>query len=254
MSKRIAIVTGATGGIGEEFVKTLMEEELDEIWAIARNINKLNRLNDKFGDKIIIISKDLTDINEINELKDRIEREKPIIKYLVNNAGIAKMGIYDEFTIDEIRTTIMLNCCAIVSLSTICIPFMPFGSNIINLSSASSFQPLPYLNLYASTKVFERHYSRALNVELKSKGITSTAVCPSWVDTELLKKEVNGRKIKFPGLVSAEDVVAKAMKDAKNKNDMSVYSLYVKYVHLLAKLFPQKMSMRTWMKGIKKYL
>jgi short-subunit dehydrogenase len=211
-------------------------------------------LNSQYGEKIIAISKDLTDTISINGLKTMLEDENPIISYLVNSAGIAKMGNYNDFSIEEIKNTIMINCFTIVSLSTICIPYMLKGSHIINLSSASAFQPLPYINLYASTKVFDRHYSRALNMELKDKGISVTAVCPSWVDTELLKKEVNGRKIKFQGIVTAEQVVTKAIKDAKKGNDMSVYSLYVKYLHVLAKLFPQNISMNTWIRGIKKYL
>ena len=66
-----------------------------------------------------------------------------------------------------------------VLLTNICLPYMHKGSRIINVCSASAFQPTPYLNLYASTKAFERSYSRALNVELKPLGITVTAACPS---------------------------------------------------------------------------
>ncbi|MDF2843428.1 MAG: short-chain dehydrogenase/reductase [Herbinix sp.] len=101
------------------------------------------------------------------------------------------------------------------------------GSRILNISSASSFQPLPYLNLYSSTKAFERSYSRALNAELKGTGITATAVCPSWVDTDLLLKEMNGRKIKFPGIVSPDRVAVQALKDAKRGKDMSVYTDWI---------------------------
>lgn len=186
-------------------------------------------------------------------LEQRFIEEKPVIDYLVNNAGIGKMGRFTDFTQDEIKQTILLNCQVPVSLSTLCIPYMHRGSKILNLSSASSFQPLPYLNLYASTKVFERHYSRALNVELKELGITCTAVCPSWVDTDLLIKEVNGKKINFKGLVSAEQVVTQAIKDAKKGKDMSVCTWLIKYTHFLSKIFPQKMSMDTWLRKISKY-
>jgi len=93
-----------------------------------------------------------------------------------------------------------------------------------------------------------------LNKELEGTGITVTAVCPSWVDTELLMKEANGRTIKFPGIVPAEKVVKKAISDAKKGKDMSVCTLYVKYQHVLAKVFPQKASMSTWVRGIKQYV
>ncbi|MDP4121376.1 MAG: SDR family NAD(P)-dependent oxidoreductase, partial [Bacillota bacterium] len=128
------------------------------------------------------------------------------------------------------------------------------GSRILNISSAASFQPLPYINLYAASKAFERVYSRALNIELKGTGITSTAVCPSWVDTDLLTKEHNGEKIKFPGLVSPSRVAIAALRDAKRGKDMSVCTLYVKCMHAMTKLSPQKMTMNTWVRSVKKYI
>lgn len=139
-------------------------------------------------------------------------------------------------------------------ISKICIPYMESGSRIMNISSASAFQPNPYINLYAASKAFERNYSRALNMELEGTGITSIAVCPSWVDTELLTKEINGKQVKFPGMVTADKVVKQAIKDAKKGKDMSVCSLYVKCQHLNVKLLPQKLVMKIWMRGIREYI
>ena len=254
MKKRITIITGASGGIGKEFVKLLLLEDLDEIWAIARDQEKLMNLKSEFGDKVVGVSLDLTRSSELLTIEELLRNENPLIVYLINNAGMAKMGTYKEFSAQEIESTISINCTALVVLSTFCIPFMQEGSRILNISSASSFQPLPYLNLYSATKVFERSYSRALNKELEGTGITATAVCPSWVDTELLMKEANGRAIKFPGIVPAEKVAKKAISDAKKGKDMSVCTLYVKYMHVLAKVFPQKASMNTWVRSIKEYV
>ena len=251
---KIAIITGATGGIGKEFTKLLVQEDVDEVWAVARSEEKLSRLKEEFGLRIVPISLDLTKTEQIKKIEQRLSETKPVVAFLINNAGLARMGKYDEFAVEEIESTIMLNCHALVSLSTICIPYMERGSRILNISSASSFQPLPYINLYASTKVFERNYSRALHMELKDKGISVTAVCPSWVDTELLVKEINGKKVKFPGIVKAEPVAQKALRDAKKGKDMSVYSLYVKWLHFLSKVFTQKALMKTWVKGIRKYI
>lgn len=102
--------------------------------------------------------------------------------------------------------------------------------------------------------MFERSYSRALNAELNGTGITSVAVCPGWIDTELLQKEINGKKVRFPGLVTPDRVVKQAIKDAKKGKDMSVCSLYVKCQHMNVKLLPQRWVMKIWMAGIGKYL
>lgn len=91
-----------------------------------------------------------------------------------------------------------------------------------NISPQASFQPTPYLNLYAATKAFVTSYSRALNQELKQFGITVTVVCPGWVNTELLLKEWNGRRIKLPGIVEPLPVVRKALKNANQGKDISV--------------------------------
>ncbi|WP_058302911.1 SDR family NAD(P)-dependent oxidoreductase [Gorillibacterium timonense] len=254
MDKRIAIVTGASGGIGKEFTKLMLQEEVDEIWAIARNQEKLTALKNEFGDKIVTISKDLMNSTELHSLGEMLEKHKPVIAYLINNAGIARMASYQDFSIEEVENTIRINCSALAVLCSLCIPYMRRGSRILNLSSASSFQPLPYLNLYAATKAFERSYSRSLNVELKGTGITSTAVCPSWVDTDMLLKEYDGKRIKFPGLVTPDRVAITALRDAKRGKDMSVCTLYVKGTHVMAKVLPQKMMMKMWVRKIKKYI
>lgn len=252
--KRIVILTGATGGLGREFLKQIMHEEIDEVWAIARNEQKLADLREQYGEKVIPISMDLSDMKAMELIENMLDKNKPQVKYLINNAGLARMGKYNDFSIEEIDKTINVNCKAPVMLVRLCIPYMREGSKILNISSASAFQPNPYINLYAASKVFERSYSRALNVELEGTGITSVAVCPGWIDTELLQKEINGKKVRFPGLVTADRVVKQAIRDAKKGKDMSVCSLYVKCQHMNVKLLPQRLVMKIWMAGIGKYL
>ncbi len=251
--KKIAMITGASGGIGQVFVHELAKETLDEIWVIGRNQERLLALKKEYGEKIVSLCKDLTKDTDLLSISDLLREQKISVLWLVNNAGIAKMAPSAEFSVSEINQTIDLNCKAPAELINICIPFMEKGAKILNISSASAFQPVPYINLYAATKAFERSYSRALNAELKPSGITVTAVCPGWVDTAMLSKEIDGKKVHFPGIVAPEKVVKKALKDAKKGRDMSVCSLYVKCQHLNVKILPQKLTMKLWMHGIRKY-
>lgn len=251
--KKIAIITGATGGIGSEFVRELSKEALDEIWTVGRNEEKLVALKKEYGQKVVPICKDLTKDEDILSFSDLLKEQSLSILWLINNAGTARMAPSANFAFVDIKQTVTLNCTALVALINICIPFMGKGAKILNISSASAFQPVPYINLYASTKAFERSYSRALNVELKSSGITVTAVCPSWVDTKMLSKKINGKDVRFPGIVLPEKVVKKALKDAKKGKDMSVCSFYVKCQHLNVKLMPQKLTMKIWLHSIRKY-
>lgn len=249
--KKIAIVTGASSGLGKEFVKNLVQrEELKEIWVIARNEKKLKALVSDFGSKIKMFPMDLSDMANIQRLKDQIKENQVTISILINNAGYAKFCSYDDISFEESLNMIDLNIKAVVALGLICIPYMERGSHILNIASQASFQPLPYQNIYSSTKAFVRNYSRALNIELREKGILVTAVCPGWMKTGLIERGLIGAKkatSNFFGMVSPDVVAKQALKDAFRGKDISVYSMYVKTCHLVAKLLPQRAIMKAWL-------
>lgn len=248
--KVVAVVTGASSGLGKEFVNLLMREKVHEIWAVARKEDKLLALKKRFGKRVRCFSLDLSDINSVKRFQKLLENEQPAIRYLINIAGYDKFCSYDDLNIDESVNMINLNCSGVVAMGLACIPYMRRGSRIINIASQASFQPLPYQNIYASTKAFVRNYSRALNVELKEKGICVTAVCPGWIDTELFARANIGAKKtihNFTGMVKPIDVARKALQDAKCGRDISVYSAYVKMAHVVAKVLPQRMMMQIWL-------
>lgn len=251
-TKLISIVTGANSGLGKEFVKLLLnEQEVTEIWAIARNEETLKQLSDEYGSKIRTFSMDLSDRRSISDIGRELAQSNVTVKYLVNNAGFAKFCSYDDLSINESLNMIDVNISAVVALGLICIPYMDHGSHMINIASQASFFPLPYQNIYSSTKAFVRNYTRALNVELKDKGIHATAVCPGWMKTGLFVRGVIGAQKgtnHFSGMVTPDVVAAKALRDAKKGKDISVYGLYVKTTHLLSKFIPQKLMMKVWLR------
>jgi len=249
--KNIAIVTGASSGLGREFVKLLLKEkELDQIWAVARRKQKLDQLVEKYGDKVKTYTIDLSDQDAILEFGELIKKKKPNIRYLINNAGYAKFCSYDGLSVMGTINMIDVNCSAPVALTLLALPYMRRGSHILNISSQASFQPLPYQNVYSSTKVFLRNYTRALHVELKGKDISATAVCPGWMRTALYQRAKVGAKKtvnNFLGMVTPDKVARKALCDAKRNRDMSVYGIYTKSCHVAAKVLPQKTVMKIWM-------
>lgn len=101
--KKIAIVTGASGGIGQEFVQELIKEALDEIWVIGRNKQRLFALKDEFGEKIIPVCKDLTDRADLLSISDLLKGRDLTVKWLVNNAGTAKMAPSTDLSFLEIE-------------------------------------------------------------------------------------------------------------------------------------------------------
>ena len=247
---KIALVTGANGGFGKEFVKLLLQERsLDEIWCVARSESKLNALRGELGEKLVPIPLDLTHRDSLNVIRDRLEGEKPDLRFLVNNAGFDKFGPYDAIDVDTSLNMIDLNVSAVVALGLICIPHMGRGSHILNVASLASFLPLPYMDLYAATKVFVRHYTRALHVELKDKGVSATAVCPGWMKTGLFDRAETGadKTVRnFTGLTTPDRVARKALEDAKRGRDMSTCGAFTKVTHLASKLLPQRWAMKVW--------
>ena len=247
----IAIVTGATGDIGEEFVKSLLAET-DQVWAVGRSENKLTSLKEKYGDKIVPVRVDLSDRNDIFSFCEKIESEKPEIRYLVNNAGVAKMKPVSDFTLEEISDMLDINDKAATLICRACIPYMVKGSYILNVASASAFQPNPYIALYSASKAYLLSFTRSLNVE--NENITCTAVCPGWVDTQMLPKQRDGKDIRYPGMTPASKVVEVALKDCHKGKDVSVCSFYFRYMRFLSKVTPHSIAMKMWVKAIRQYI
>lgn len=250
--KRIAIITGASTGLGREFVKIIKERpDIDEIWAIARHQDKLEKLRRQMGRKIRPISMDVSKRTRIEELGMMLSEGGIEVRYLINNAGYAKFCSYSDLSVAESLNMIDLNIGGVVAMGLVCIPYMPRGSHIINIASQAAFQPLPYQNLYSSTKAFVRNYTRALNIELKDRGITATAVCPGWLKTDLYARaNIGASKAtrRFYGMNTPDKVAKKATADADRGRDISIYSFYVNFCHIGAKLLPQRIMMKLWLR------
>ena len=250
---RIGIVTGATGGIGMKFVQALNgRDDVDAVWAVGRNREKLDKLTDSYG-KVVPVVADLS-LDGVRVLGDLLQKEAPDIRWLINNAGIAHMGPFDRMGAEDVEQLCAINCSAPAQLMSLALPYMHEGARIVNVSSASSFQPNPYLSMYSTSKVFLKNLSRALSMELKPRGITVTCVCPGWVDTGMLPKTKDGKKIRYAGLISADQVVRTALRDSERGKSMSVPGFFAKYFRFYSKIVPTGLIMRQWMGIVKKYL
>ena len=250
---RIAIVTGASSGMGREFVKQVSKKEkFDEIWVIARRKEALESLKKEVKAKIRPITLDLQNPESFESYKKLLEEEKPEVALLANIAGYGKFGKYDEISLEDCLGMIDLNCKALVAMSQLTIPYMKRGSKILQLDSLSAFQPVPYLNVYGSSKSFVLSYSRALNRELKTKGIRVMSVNPGWVKTEFFDhatKSSNDAITYFNVMYDAKDVIKTAIRDLYHtKKDVSIHGFQIKAQVLLVKLLPHKIVMEIWMR------
>ncbi len=187
-TKKIAIVTGASSGLGREFVKQISKSRaLDEIWVIARRKDRLEEVRKLSKVALRPIALDLTEKSAFDVLRHALEAENPDVRFLVNAAGVGKIGLTRELTVQENDQMIDLNCRAAVDTTLTVLPYMSRGSELINICSVAGFQPLTGLNTYAATKAFLLNWTKALHHELLLSGIRVTALCPYWVkDTEFI--------------------------------------------------------------------
>ena len=253
----IAIVTGASSGMGREFVLQLQEYvSVDEIWVIARRENALNELKNEVSVPVRPIALDLCDSGSFTAFQAMLEQEKPTVKLLVNAAGFGKFGDFLRVSPEDDCKMIDLNCKALVMMTRITLPYMVPGSHILQLDSLSAFQPVPYITTYGATKAFVLSYSRSINRELKARGIRVMAMNPGWVKTEFFNHafQTNQSEVQyFDRLYEAKDVVKTGLRDLyKTKKDYSVHGLPVKIQVLLVKFVPHRFVMDIWLNQQKK--
>ena len=254
----IAIVTGASSGMGREFVLQLPSYvQVDEIWVIARRTEALEHLKEETSVPVRPISMDLLNMESFTRFQSILEEEKPNIKLLVNAAGFGKFGAYHKVSITDDARMIDLNCKALVLMTRLCLPYMSAGSHILQLDSLSAFQPVPYITTYGATKSFVLSYSRAMNRELKKSGIRMMAMNPGWVKTEFFnhafQTNEDGEVKFFDKLWEAKDVVATGLKDLyKTRKDYSIHGFSVRMQVRMVKLLPHSMVMNTWLNQQKK--
>ena len=255
--KKIAVITGASSGMGREFVLALdKQQEFDELWLIARRRDKLEALASETRAPVRAISLDLGIQAEIDKYKELLAQEQPDVRVLVNAAGFGKFKAFSDLTLEEQLSMIDLNDKALVSMTYLTLPYMKAGSCIYQLGSLSSFQPVPYINVYGASKAFVLSFSRALNKELKKqkRDIKVMAVCPGWVSTDFFDRAVvdNDTIVYYNRFYTAEAVIKRALRDMKKGKDVSICGFPVRTQVLATKLLPHGIVMEIWCKQQKK--
>lgn len=246
---KIAIITGASSGMGREFVK-LIDRKLmciDEIWVIARRKERLEQLKERTEIPLILMEMDLTDKEQRLRLRKILKKKQPQVKMLINCAGYGKIGLYEDIPAEDISGMIELNCLALTSVTYEVLPYMTKKSRIINLASSAAFLPQPKFAIYAATKSYVLSFSRALHEEVKKNGIFVTAVCPGPVRTEFFDiAQMTGEVAFYKKIVMANPtkVVEQALRDSLKGKTVSVYGGMMKAFRILCKFLPHQWLMR----------
>lgn len=234
----IAIITGASSGMGREFARQLDTKlgKTDEIWLLARRKEPMEALAETMHSKTRSIVIDITNEKEMNQFAEVLAIQNPKITVLVNCAGVGSHGIFRKQSGQEISEMVNLNIVALTQMTKLCLPYMHKGSKMIQFASGAAFVPQAAFAVYAASKSYVYSLSRALSKELKGSGISVTAVCPGPVNTPFLD-HAYGDASKLGGLkkltmAKTECVVAKAIDDCKRNKTVSVCGLPMKVLYL----------------------
>ncbi len=185
--KIIAMVTGASAGLGAEFCRQLAGR-CDLIIAVARRAEPMAALAEQLRGEteLYIVEADLTTTEGVARSMEAIRQKGPL-DYLINNAGFSVLGSFEGAVIDDQLAMVNLHINATLSLCRAAIPFMREngGGNIVNVSSIGAFLPSPGVAVYSATKAFLNSYSISLQQELAGSGISVQALCPGYTRTEI---------------------------------------------------------------------
>jgi short-subunit dehydrogenase len=213
----VAVVTGASKGIGAEIAKDLSRRG-HELVLVARSTPQLEALAEQLGTTAHVVTADLSDADARAGLLGEIESRGLTPQILVNNAGFSTMGPVHKSDPEVERNMLELD---VVALADLCSRFLPGmverGSGaVLNVASTAAFQPLPGQAGYGGAKAFVLSYTRSMAVELKGTGVTATVLCPGPVETDFGKTAgftPKEEKESLPPMmwVSAPDVARKAV-------------------------------------------
>lgn len=247
---RIAVITGASAGIGREFVYAVdRQDSFDEIWVIARRKERLEELRGACKNPIRPISLDLSSIENVDEYKALLEKEQPEIAMLVNAAGCGVFGPFAEKDLKKQLSSAQLNALSLTAMCHVSLPYMRAGSSIINMGSNSAWQPVPYQAVYGASKSYVLSFSRALGRELRPDGVHVMCVCPGWIKTEFQQVAHHDDYIRYVDRwYGPDEVAAQAMEDLKKKKTVSILGHPVRRQVRLVKLLPVNLVMDIWCK------
>ncbi|AXT20302.1 SDR family NAD(P)-dependent oxidoreductase [Flavobacteriaceae bacterium AU392] len=226
--KNVALITGASSGIGVEFARIHAEKKGDLI-IVARRREKLEslkiELEEKHQIKVKVIAKDLTQINAPKEIYDEVNNLGIEIDYLINNAGFGGHGKFYEREWENDLQMINLNIVALTALTRFFLPDLVKRNKgkILNVSSTASLMAGPLQAVYFATKAYVTSFSNAIAEELHDTNITVTALLPGATETEFARTSGMDKTDLFNKTVSPYDI-AKAGYDGMLNKKLNVIS------------------------------
>ncbi|MFO7862820.1 MAG: SDR family oxidoreductase [Salinivirgaceae bacterium] len=240
--KNVALITGASSGIGKELAHIHAKKGGDMV-VVARSSDKLNELKHELEEKykitVMIIAKDLTQLNAAREIYSSVNKEGVEIEYLMNNAGFGGIGKFHERDWEKDEAMINLNILALTALTRLFLPAMVERNHgrILNVSSTASLMPGPLQAVYYASKAYVTSFSNAIAEELSDTNVTVTALLPGATETEFGAISGMDKTELFDKTASAETVANKGY-SAMMKGNLNVIAGLPRSLKIMMKLIP----------------
>ena len=246
----LALVTGASDGIGAEFVEILAGRGYDLI-LVARREEKLNelavRLNDEFGVECTAMVADLSEPKAAQNLFQRIEDRGLQVNFLINNAGLLHNGFFTKLSLEAQEKMIQVNVIALTALTHLYAAKMSSngGGHILNVASLAGWMAIPNQNVYAASKAYVVSFSQALSNEMiaANSGVQVTALCPGYTATKMMDNPDQGGTLRIPSgmMMSAKNVAEIGIKACFAGKDIVVPGLANKFTTIITRLFSKSL-------------
>lgn len=211
----IALVTGASSGIGEATARRIAQEPDAHLVLVARRQERLRRLADELG-SATVLAFDLTDRDAPELIRDAVEREHGHLDLLVNNAGAASRTPFEQGGWENVRRTMELNFDAVLRLTDALLPVLRASapSAIVNVASVAGRVARARVGAYGASKAALANWTESLHLEERQHGVHVGCVLPGFVSTEGFPQEQLTRRRLTRWMVSTPDRVADAVMDA----------------------------------------
>jgi short-subunit dehydrogenase len=241
----VALVTGASSGIGAELAKQLSGRGY-EVILVARRAERLEQLASELPGPTHVIPCDLA--NDAASLPGKVAELGLQVDVLVNNAGFGTHGRFAEIDPEREAEQVRLNCEAVVRLTHAFLPGMleRGRGGVITVASTAGMQPIPYETTYSASKAFARTFSDALSGELRGTGVRALSVNPGPVPTEW--QQVAGYEPDYlpsvPGKISAEQVASESLRAFERGRHTIIPGFVIRWFVRINKPAPASIKLR----------
>lgn len=248
VKRDIALVTGASSGIGEALALVCAQHHYDLI-LVARNQERLQtlaaQLNQDYGVDVLVKPCDLAEPGAVKLLSEELLSAGKQVDFLINNAGVLEHGAFFDVTPNDHQKILQLNAVALTAMLAHLLPTMVArgSGRVLNVASIGAFQPMPSVATYSATKAFVLSLSESLSEELKGTGVTVTVLCPGLTATKMLAgaQQKSPALLNIPNLVLADayEVAQQGFRGSLKGKTIVVPGLRYKFIAIVSRATPK---------------